>query len=176
MGGLSPPPGLHLIPCYLSFTPLLSQVFVPFRFQGFRSLQTGFLAFKIWSRESSLYVISCIGACLRRSRGFRASEGPTRLLGFAAQHSSTSTTEETSDCLTMMETGRFRMCCWFVGRNSWSFLGAYVSDLSDVFGANPGDAENYTGVHRCPALAHRGAAAPRRIFRCAAIEDTCPKR
>ena len=26
MGGLSPPPGLRLIPCYLSFTPLLSQV------------------------------------------------------------------------------------------------------------------------------------------------------
>ena len=25
-GGLSPPPGLRLIPCYLSFTPLLSQV------------------------------------------------------------------------------------------------------------------------------------------------------
>ena len=26
VGGLSPPPGLRLIPCYLSFTPLLSQV------------------------------------------------------------------------------------------------------------------------------------------------------
>ena len=42
MGGLSPPPGLRLIPCYLSFTPLLSQVSLVF---------PTFCSFKEWKKS-----------------------------------------------------------------------------------------------------------------------------